>query len=204
MATLALQVRQCADAARIVLVRFAVKTRCGLFRLASCACPVRIPTASSPRLFAKLRVHIRSFVYATAVFQNGSLLRSVSTLARFVSSCNKVMTTPKHARNKAPGCPGERRCKWASGRHDGATGTTGRADASRFARRPARASPAYASSVSTSSLPASCALPCDPSAFTKVSRAARASDSFSARFAFATEIISLMRLSWFTSDAPGS
>ena len=64
--------------------------------------------------------------------------------------------------------------------------------------------PAYASSVSTSSLPASCALPCDPSAFTKVSRAARASDSFSARFAFATEIISLMRLSWFTSDAPGS
>lgn len=64
--------------------------------------------------------------------------------------------------------------------------------------------PAYASSVSTSSLPASCALPYDPSAFTKVSRAARASDSFSVRFAFATEIISLMRLSWFTSDAPGS
>lgn len=64
--------------------------------------------------------------------------------------------------------------------------------------------PAYASSVSTSSLPASYALPCDPSAFTKVSRAARASDSFSAKFAFATEIINLIRLSWFTSDAPGS
>ena len=77
-----------------------------------------------------------------------------------------------------------------------------------YAKRPPNSrqhsSPAYASSVSTSSLPASCALPCDPSAFTKVSRAARASDSFSARFAFATEIISLMRLSWFTSDAPGS
>ena len=68
-----------------------------------------------------------------------------------------------------------------------------------YAKRPFNSQrhprPAYASSVSTSSLPASCALPCDPSAFTKVSRAARASDSFSARFAFATEIISLMRLS---------
>lgn len=77
-----------------------------------------------------------------------------------------------------------------------------------YAKRPINSrqhsSPDYASSVSTSSFPASCALPCDPSAFTKVSRAARASDSFSARFAFATEIISLMRLSWFTSDAPGS
>ena len=35
-------------------------------------------------------------------------------------------------------------------------------------------------------------------------RAARASASFSARFALATAIMSLMRLSWFTSLAPGS
>ena len=35
-------------------------------------------------------------------------------------------------------------------------------------------------------------------------RAARASASFSAKFALATAIMSLMRLSWFTSLAPGS
>ena len=35
-------------------------------------------------------------------------------------------------------------------------------------------------------------------------RAARASASFSAKFALATAIMSLMRLSWFTSEAPGS
>lgn len=72
-------------------------------------------------------------------------------------------------------------------------------------RRRGRTRPAaYARSVSTSSAPASSCSACGPLARTNASRACLASASLSARFAFATEIMSLMRLSWFTSDAPGS
>ena len=39
---------------------------------------------------------------------------------------------------------------------------------------------------------------------TNACRPSRAAASASSMFAFATEIISLMRFSWFTSDAPGS
>ena len=42
------------------------------------------------------------------------------------------------------------------------------------------------------------------SASRDTSRKARASPSLASRLALATEIISLMRLSWFTSEAPGS
>ena len=60
----------------------------------------------------------------------------------------------------------------------------------------------YAFSVSISSSPASSWVACGRAASTNRSRASFASASFSARFAYATLIISLMRLSWFTSEAP--
>ena len=57
----------------------------------------------------------------------------------------------------------------------------------------------YALVSCTSSLPAS-----STAGVAAAVRAARASASLSARLLFATAIMSLMRLSWLTSDAPGS
>ena len=66
------------------------------------------------------------------------------------------------------------------------------------------ASQRQASSVSISSWPASSSVTWGPSSATSRLRSSLASRSLSARLALATLIISLMRLSWLTSEAPGS
>ena len=62
----------------------------------------------------------------------------------------------------------------------------------------------FSTSTFTSSSPATSVAGSETLADTKLSRVAFACASFSARFAFATLIMSFMRLSWFTSEAPGS